>query len=227
MKRFLMAVAMVVLSCGVALGEPASEGKALTVRTFHFNFKEADKAAAVIKQLMSSEGSISIQPAANSLVITDHADNMKQIAQALADFDKAARAFKISVRLIAASRVEGAGPRVPDELRDVAPKLAMLRYNSFEDLGDVDLEGHEGEPGIVEMDNGYRGDFRIGEYDPSSDSVKINDFRLSKLQGPHNDQLTQVLKTSLNLKLGQTVILGASKGSQSQRALMLVIMARQ
>ena len=43
-----------------------------------------------------------------------------------------------------------------------------------------------------------------------------------------HDQLTQVLnKTSLNLKLGQTLILGASKGTTSQRALMLVIVARQ
>src|SRR5215212_1139561 len=209
MKQFLIAVLMTVLTCGVALGEPTSEGKALTVRTFHFNFKEADKAAAVIKQLMSSEGSMSIQPAANSLVITDHPENMKQIAQALTEFDSAARAFKVSIRLITAARVEGS-PRIPDELRELAPKLAMVRYNSFEDLGVVDWEGHEGEPGLVELANGYRADFRVGEYDPSSNTVKVDDLRVSKLQGAQHDQLTQVLKSSLN-----------------QRALMLVIVARQ
>lgn len=226
MKRYVIAILLVLMTCGAALAEPAADGKALTVRTYQFKYKDADRAAAAIKALMSAEGSLSIQPSANSLVVTDHPDNLKQISAALATFDAPAQAFKLSVRLISAAKLEGS-PRVPDELRDVAPKLAMLRYNSFEDLGSIEVEGHEGEPGLVDMQTGYRADFRIGEYDPASDSVKINDFRLSKLQGAHKDELAQLLKTSLNLKLGQTVILGASKASGSQRALMLVIVARR
>ncbi|HEV7922098.1 MAG TPA: secretin N-terminal domain-containing protein [Thermoanaerobaculia bacterium] len=222
----MIAILLVLMTCGAALAEPAADGKALTVRTYQFKYKDADRAAAAIKALMSAEGSLSIQPTANSLVVTDHPDNLKQISAALATFDAPAQAFKLSVRLISAAKTEGS-PRVPDELRDVAPKLAMLRYNSFEDLGSIEVEGHEGEPGLVDMQTGYRADFRIGEYDPASDSVKVNDFRLSKLQGAHKDELAQLLKTSLNLKLGQTVILGASKASSSQRALMLVIVARR
>jgi hypothetical protein len=227
MKRYVISILLVLMTCGVALAEPAADGKALTVRTYSFKYKDADKAAAAIKALMSAEGSLSIQPAANSLVVTDHPDNLKQISAALATFDAPAQAFKISVRLISAAKLEGARPRVPDELRDVAPKLAMLRYNSFEDLGSIEVEGHEGEPGLVDMQTGYRADFRIGEYDPASDSIKVNDFRLSKLQGAHKDELAQLLKTSLNLKLGQTVILGASKASGSQKALMLVLVAKR
>jgi hypothetical protein len=226
MKRYVIAILLVLMTCGAALAEPAADGKALTVRTYQFKYKDADKAAAVIKSLMSAEGSLSIQPSANSLVVTDHPDNLKQISAALLNFDSPAQAFKLSVRLISAAKTEGS-PRVPDELRDVAPKLAMLRYNSFEDLGSIEVEGHEGEPGLVDMQSGYRADFRIGEYDPASDSIKVNDFRLSKLQGAHKDELAQLLKTSLNLKLGQTVILGASKASGSQRALMLVVVARR
>lgn len=226
MKRYVIAILLVLMTCGAALAEPAADGKALTVRTYQFKYKDADRAAAAIKALMSAEGSLSIQPSANSLVVTDHPDNLKQISAALAAFDAPAQAFKLTVRLISAAKLEGS-PRVPDELRDVAPKLAMLRYNSFEDLGTIEVEGHEGESGLVDMQSGYRADFRIGEYDPASDSVKVNDFRLSKLQGVHKDELAQLLKTSLNLKLGQTVILGASKASGSQRALMLVIVARR
>jgi hypothetical protein len=226
MKRYVIAILLVLMTCGAALAEPAADGKALTVRTYQFKYKDADRAAAAIKALMSAEGSLSIQPSANSLVVTDHPDNLKQISAALAAFDAPAQAFKLTVRLISAAKLEGS-PRVPDELRDVAPKLAMLRYNSFEDLGTIEVEGHEGESGLVDMQSGYRADFRIGEYDPASDSVKVNDFRLSKLQGAHKDELAQLLKTSLNLKLGQTVILGASKASGSQRALMLVIVARR
>ena len=64
----------------------------------------------------------------------------------------------------------------------------------------------------------------IGEFDPASDSIKVTDFRLSKLQG---DQVTSLLKTTLNLRLGQTYIVGATKTPQSQRALMIVLIARR
>jgi hypothetical protein len=51
----------------------------------------------------------------------------------------------------------------------------------------------------------------------------VSNLKLSRLQGAQKDQLTQLLKTSLNIKLGQTVILGAARDPQSQRALVLVL----
>ena len=200
----------------------AAPAQTLSVRSFQFKHKEADKAAAIIKPLMTPEGSLSIQPGANVLVVTDKAENLKAIEKALTAYDVPAQPFKISVRLVAASR-EAAG-RVPDELRDVAPKMAALKFNAFDSLGEANFEGREGEPGIVDIGNGYRADFRLGEFDPASGTVRVSDFRLSKQQ---QDQLVNLLKTSLNVKLGQTVILGASKVPQSERALMIVISARR
>ena len=77
---------------------------------------------------------------------------------------------------------------------------------------------------MVELQSGYRAEFKFGEYDPASDSIKVRDFHLSKLQ---KDQLMSLLKTSLNLRLGQTYIVGATKTPQSQRALMIVLIARR
>lgn len=215
------------LTFGLALADPAPDGaKSLSVRTFQFKYKDADKAAAIIKPLMSAAGSISIQPSSNSLVVTDSPENLKQIASALGQFDAPAKTVKLTVRLVAASRAEGS-PRVPDELKDIAPKLAMLRFNALETLGEADVEGKEGEPGIIELASGYHADFRFGEYDHASDSIKVNDLHLAKLAGAQKDQLTSLLKTSLNLKVGQTVILGASKVPQSQHALMIVLLVKR
>jgi hypothetical protein len=36
-----------------------------------------------------------------------------------------------------------------------------------------------------------------------------------------------LLKTTLNLRIGQTYIVGATKAPQSQRALMIVLVARK
>ena len=228
LKRVAVVFIALLISCSAVLADDADAAKSLSVRTFQFKHKDADKAAGVIKGLMSAEGSIAIQPGINSLTITDRADNLKAIAAALSKFDVPPQAFKLSVRLISAGRVDPASAApVPDSLKDVAPKLAMLRFNAFESLGDAEVSGHEGETGIVDLQTGYRADFKFGDYDAASDSIKVNDLRIARLEGAQKDQLNQLLKTTLNLKLGQTVILGASKVPTSQRALMIVVAAKR
>jgi hypothetical protein len=227
MKRALIVIASLLMLSSVAFADAdaaAGGARSLTVHTYTFKYKDAEKAAAMIKSMLSSEGSMSIQPSTNALVVTDRADNLKAVTRALIEFDVAPQAFRLTVRLVGASRVEGTAPRLADALRDIAPKLAMLRFNALEDLGAADVAGREGDPGIVTLPTGYRADFKFGEYDPASDSLKVSDFHLSKLQ---NDQLTSLLKTTLNLRIGQTYIVGATKAPQSQRALLIVLVARK
>lgn len=213
---------MLLLS-GAALADEADASKSLSVRTFNFKYKDPGKAAEIIKPLLSAEGSISIQAGTNALVVTDRPDVLKTLAKALSEYDAPPQAFKLVVRLIAASHAEGS-PKVADDLKDIAPKLGMLRFNALESLGAADFAGREGDPGILTLPTGYRAEFKLGEFDPASDSIKVSDFRLSKLQ---NDQVTSLLKTTLNLRLGQTYIVGATKTPQSQRALMIVLIARR
>jgi hypothetical protein len=224
MKSLLTSLLLVLLTCGVALAD-ANDASKLSVRTFQFKNKDANKAAAAIKTLMSTEGSLSIQPSANSLVVTDHADNLKQIVAALAQFDAPTKPIKLVIRLVSAGR-DGNG-RIPAELQDIAPKLSMLRFNALEQLGDADVEGNEGQSALIDIGNAYRAEWKFGEYDPASDSIKVTDLHLSKLGGAQKDQLTSLFKTSLNLKLGQTVILGASKVPNSSHALMIVLLAKR
>lgn len=217
-------VLMVVLSLLTATA--FAEGSGVSVRSFQFRYKQAENAAIAIKPLVSAEGSFSIQPSSNTLVVTDKPENLKAIAAAVAQYDKPARGVKITIRLVAASR-QANPAKVPDDLVDLSNKLSgVLRFNSFEKLGEITAEGKEGDPVITNVDGVYRAEFKIGEYDPLSDTIRVGDFQLSKMQQGGNGQLTPLLKTSLNLKVGQTVILGASKSAESGRALMLVLVAK-
>ena len=226
MTKRILVLALLALSSfsmtAVADQAPA-EDRVLSVYTYQFKHRQAEKAAAAIKTLVSAEGTVAIQPSSNSVVITDHAENLRNIATALQRFDTAPQPIQLSVRLATAARVTGGDGNVPEALKDVAAKLAMLRYNSFETLGAVNVSGREGEPGIVELGGGYRADFKLGEYDAATDSVGLVDFRLSRLRG---DQLTSVYKTTLNLKLGQTVIFGATRDPEG-RALVVVLSAKR
>lgn len=219
MKRVLLNVMTLLLVATSAFADAAEAARNLKVQTFQLKHKQADQAAGVIKPLMSAEGTIAIQPSSNALVVTDAAENIRKIAVALAKFDAPAQPLNLSIRLVAASR--GEADRVDPSLSDVASKLALLRYNVLDAVSAAQVTGKEGETGLVEL-NGYRAEFKFGEYDPAADSVKVSDFRLSKREG---DVLSQMLKTTLNLRLGQTVIIGATRQAQSQRALMIVVTA--
>ena len=226
MTKRILVLALLALSffSTTAMADPApAEDRVLSVYTYQFKHREAEKAATAIKTLVSPEGTVAIQPSSNSVVITDHAENLKNIATALQRFDTAPQPVQLNVRLATAARVDGGGG-VPEGLRDVASKLAMLRFNSFETLGAVNVSGREGEPGIVELGGGYRADFKLGEFDAATDSVSLVDFRLSKLQG---DQLASLYKTTLNLKVGQTLIFMATRDPESRRALVVVVTAKR
>jgi hypothetical protein len=229
LNRLMFLMVAILVAASAAQAEPpaaADTAKALTVRTFTFKYKDADKAAAVVKPLLSNEGTISIQPGTKSVVVTDRPENLKSVAKAIGEFDVPPQAFKLSVRLVSAAHVANDAAKVPGELKDVAPKLAYMRYNSLETAGQADFEGKEGDPGILEMPTGYRAEFKFGEYDPASDSVKVSELHVSRLQ--QKDQLTQVLKPiSFNLRLGQTYVVVATRSAESQRALIVVIVAHR
>lgn len=227
-KRFALMLFLILAVSGSAFADDAAAvgadaAKNLSVKTFQFKHKDADRAAAVVKPLMSAEGSISIQPSTNSVVITDRPENVKAIAAALDKFDTPPQAFKLSVRLVAASRTVGTTPRTPEELKDIAPNLSMLRFNTFENLGTASIDSSEGQSGLVDF-AAYHADFKLGDYDPASDSVQLVDFQVSKLQ---NDQLTPILKkATMNLKLGQMVVVGAGK-PDGTRALMVILAVKR
>ena len=200
----------------------------LSVRSFPLRYKEADRVAAVIKSLMSPEGSLSIQPNAKTIVVTDHAENLKNIAGAIEKFDVPARAFRLELKLIYAGRAPAAG-KVPDDLKEIAAKLSgVLRFNTFEKAGEISVIGKEGDPIIAKIDDIYRADLRFGEYDPQSDSVRVTAFQLSRIttSGKDAGQVEPLLTTNLNLRLGQTAVVGATRQPESSRALMLILTAR-
>jgi hypothetical protein len=222
MKRIALMLMALLLVSAVAFADAADVGKSLSVRTFQFKHKQAETAAAAIKQLLSADGTMSIQPKTNSLVVTDDPGNLKKIAAALTEFDSAPQPFRLNVRLVSAGRT-GKGGRVPEELADVESKLALLRYDSIDSIGSAEVAGKEGGAGIIELPQ-YRADFTFGEYDAASDTIEISNFKLSRVDG---DQLAPMMKTTLNLKLGQTVIMAVTRDARSQRALMLVLSARR
>jgi hypothetical protein len=222
-KRIALLILAVFLFSAVAFADNAAPAAKLAAQSFKLRYKQAESAATVVKPLLSTDGSVSIQQ--NTLVVTDRAENLKSVAAAIGQFDSPPKAFSIELKIVSASR-SSAPAAVPEDLKVISAKLAgVFRFNSFEKVGEIRAEGREGDPLVVQPSADYRAEFKFGEYDPVSDSVRLNDFSLSKAGADH--QLVSLLRTSLNLKVGQTVVLGASRSTDSQRVLMLVLSAKR
>ncbi|MEO8218133.1 MAG: secretin N-terminal domain-containing protein [Acidobacteriota bacterium] len=226
LNRFVMLALLLVCFATVSW---ADAGGRLSVRSFQLRYKEPEKVAAAVKSLMSNEGSLSIQAGARSLVITDHVENLKNIAGAIEKFDVPARAFRLELKLIFAGRAPTAG-KVPEDLKEIAAKLSgVLRFNTFEEVGGISVIGKEGDPIVARIDGNYRAEMKFGEYDPQSDSVRVSAFQLSRIvtSGSDSGQVEPLLTTNLNLRLGQTAVVGATRQPESSRALMLVLTAQR
>lgn len=230
LRVVLLVLVTVVAAPFVRADEPAPQATApagLTARAFTIRNKDVEKAAALIKPLLSQDGSYSVQPSKNALVVTDHQANLDKIAAILTKYDVPPRQFSLQLTLVAASR-SNSPAQVPPELQEIARKLAgVLRYNSFEKIGGITTTGWEGDSVVVDIKPGYRASFRFGEYDPLTDTVRLEDFRLDKVDGSGSSQSVSVMRTALNIRIGQTIVVGASREPSSNRALMLVLAAEQ
>jgi hypothetical protein len=200
--------------------------EAVAARSFQLQFRDASRAAVVIKPLITDKGSVSIQPSTNTLVVTDLPERLEEVARILGEYDAPARSFTIDLKLVAASTSQNPPP-VPPDLKEISSKLGgVLRFNQFEKIGELVTSGREGTPVLIEIDGGYRAEFRLGDFDPISRSLRLEDFKLSRVP-QRGGELQQLLKTSINLRLGQTVALGASRDPGSTRALMIVLRGEQ
>jgi type II/III secretion system protein len=230
-KLSLVTLALLLLSVVALADDDAGRSGGLASRSFKLTFRSPERAAVVIKPLVSAEGSISLQPANNTLVVTDHPENLRSISEALQKFDAPSKPFRVELKLVAASRADTPQP-VSEDLKEVASKLgAVLRFNSFEKLGEFVAEGKEGDAlANLKVGDTYRADLKFGEFDPVSEGLRLQDLQLSRIQqvkDGETEAASLLKRTSLNVKLGQTLILGAQRVPESDRALMLILIAHR
>jgi len=200
------------------------------VRVFQLRFKPAREAAAVVEPLLSSEGSLLIQPKSNTLTVRDTPAVQKRVAEALASFDVPPETFKIRVRLILASTAPPTpGPASP-LIEGVGRELAeVFRFTSYQELDTLVLAASEGATVEAQAAGKYYLKFQVRGAGQERDRVQLAGFELyRKSQNPEGGEtLRLLLKTTLSLRLGQMAILGAARSEAANQALVLVFWAER
>ena len=222
------AASLVVFGLLAALLAPAAAGApVVVVRVFALKHRSADEALALVRPLLSSAGSVMLEPRTNELTVRDTAASVERAEQAIAAYDVPLRGVDVAVTLLkATSDPKAAKPERADasaEIRGIGERLKKLfNVTDFTRLDSVVMRGTEGQRLAYVIGGSYRLQFLL---DPSRDAkrMQLKDLSLERVRREGGKETYgEILHTSLNVTMGQAHILGVSKDEGAQGALFLV-----
>ncbi len=190
------------------------------VHAYTLLHQPASEALQLVHPLLSAEGTVELQPGANTLVVRDRAEVIERVVALLAEFDHPASPVELEIRIVKAG-VEAA----PGDASELPPALVarlreLLRYESYRLLARARLEVREGEEVTHQLGEEYRVGFRMGTLREDR-RLKLHGFRVARDRG--NPEPEQLIHTNLNLWLDKPMILGLARAESSREALMLVL----
>jgi len=190
------------------------------MQIYALRHRAAGEAIGEVEDLLSSRGTLELQPGENTLVIRDTAAVVRRIAERLRDFDRPPRRVRLEIQIVragGAAGAEGRGPELPAEL--VRRLGELLRFESFTLLAQAGLEMMEGERVAYQFGGDYRVEFELGVLS-ASHQLRLQDFIVGA--GPADDP-RPLIHTNLNLTIERPMVLGLAQTEASERALMVVL----
>lgn len=188
--------------------------------------QRADEALAVVRPLLSSQGTLELRPKDNTLVVRDTLAALGRIAPALKDFDHPPRTLAIEVTIVRATRASFS-PLVHEQ--GLAPELAkrlklLLPYSNYRLLASTTLRTLEGEEVTYELAEGYGVSFRPltlrSAPGKGIEQLKLSGFQLTRSAAGLEEQL---LSTTMSLRLDQPTALTLAGSEGSNTALVVVL----
>lgn len=226
----MAAIAALLIGAGVSLATPAPSPEPDVVRVFTLRHRKAEEAFLVVRPLLTSRGSLVLQPALNALTVRDAERAVELAARAVESFDVPPRAFAVSVALLRATTSpsqRGAPTPIAEQLRGVGARLRKLfAFTDYAPLDEVVLQGLEGEPVSWNLGGSYRINFLL-EAGNGDEVVRLRNLVLARVRRDEKGRETvrDVARTSINLKMREPFVLGVGREEGGSAALFLVLSA--
>src|ERR1035437_1660142 len=201
------------------------------VKVFTLKYRKVEDALARLRPLLSDSGAVSVvlETNLNSLTVRGTPARVEQITRAVAAFDVPLRAIDIAVTLLkSASEKSRAAEKtnVSEEIRGIGEKLKKLfNVTDFTRLDSAVVRGAEGQRVASSMGGGYRLEFLL---EPSRDGsqVQLRGLSLERVRREAGKEgRGEILRTSINVKLGQPYIPGVGRDESAADKLFVVIFA--
>jgi len=208
---------------------PVAAVPEVVVRVFALKHRSPEEALVVVRPVLTEGASVVMQAKGNTLTVRDSAAAVERAARTLAQWDLPPRRIDLTVTLLRAStggngRAEG--PDGADQIPGVGERLRKLfRFTEYARLDAAVVQGVEGQKVAYVLGGGYRLEFQI---DPAPDpqQVRLKGLffeRIRRAPGPGVvEHRSDILRTTINVSLGQPYILAVGKDEAAAGALILV-----
>jgi hypothetical protein len=223
---------IILLLCTVAVALVASAQSATTVRVFNLKNASVTEAFAVIEPLLSSEGSVTIQPSRGRFTIQDSPEIVGKITAKIDKLDRVPGEYRIEVELL--EGLDNSGPSdLPAELDRRLHR--MFPFKGYRRAGSTVFQGEFGQPTAASLGTSYRLSFlaeasNIPESTPwgvadLANRTQVKWLRLDRLVSGSGgkEELDELLRTTVFLSPKQKMIIGAGSSEDSASGLVLIL----
>jgi hypothetical protein len=241
-RRFRLGTSLVttLLAALLLSGQPGpaaqSDDDAYSARAYEVNHRSLADAADLVGDLLSPEGTLTLKPRLNTLVVQDRVSVLDRVGALLRSFDLPPRTVDVTVTLFMGHREESAPPRrrttaetVSTEVRGVMETVAdFTKWTSYEPLGSRAVSGVEGESVIAAISAEYLVAFVVESVHAPTGKVKFERVSLRRIERKEDgsEEVHDLYTAGMVVDSGALQLLVAASGPESERALFLALQAR-
>jgi hypothetical protein len=214
MKRTLLAT--VALTSVLAA---CQNSQSLETRTFTLEHIDAYEASVLLEPYVYVNRAGAPGAMTNSqrgITVRETSDNLEQIARVLADIDVPRPDVRLHFQLIHANGFTDTDPRIAEvetQLRE------LFQFRGYQLIGEAFVSATD----RSEIEQGLGGDHEVSAsiYYASPGTIRLNNVHLYSYEG--GDRLT----TTVNIRPGQTLILGSASKAGEDVTLLLTVRAER
>jgi hypothetical protein len=211
--------------------QPERSARPVGVQVFAYTFrhKTAAEALALVRPLLSKEGTIELQPESNTLVVRDTLAALGRIVPTLRAFDRPPQPLRVQVMIVRAStQVVSGVPEAKTKTKALPAWLEerlrdLLRWDHYTVLAESGFDTREGQDVSDEVGELYGVSFRLGNVF-ENERVQLRDF---EIWHSGRKEAKPLLRATLNLWLGKPKVLGLANSESSKEALMVVLTCKR
>lgn len=200
------------------------------LRVFQLHFRPAREAAALVEPLLSSEGSVLLQPSLNAITVRDTPEVLQRVAQALSSWDVAPASYKVRVRVLLATTDPQPPGKPAPLIEGIGSELKELfHFTNYQEVATLQATASDGS--VVEMAAGerYHLRFTVRGVPQDPDRVQLAQLQLSRRdRGADNAEvLRPLVRATVTLLVKQPSVLGGARAENANQALFLVLWAER
>lgn len=206
-----------------------AEEKTFLVRAFTLKHIPVEEAVVLLKPMISSEGSMTIEASRNALIVRDFPKNVVLIEHFLARLDRPPSTFSIIVKLLQ-GRANKGGLSITDEIQGLGKALQnIFPYAYYDILGESVVKGVTGDKVAFQVTHNYEVEIRLHYSYAYPNYLRFRPFVLYKMV-PLKGKVRKakpLLRVGMNVRFNQPHVVGVMSGDHKDHPLLILIQAKK